>query len=199
MRIAAPRRFLALVAVAVVAACGSSSESTAPPPVPTGSSYVVSMSGDVRASLEGVPTALKSSSGYSEIDASGQLQSTPVVLIQFTAADPTQPRLAVGLLGPIQPGTYTVRTPALAVGLGSRSEAYGVITQAGSDGTRSFNATSGTVTLAAVGDTLRGTLMLHYGTVAFFPPNSSKSAPITGASVDATATFVVAAPKATVP
>jgi hypothetical protein len=55
------------------------------------------------------------------------------------------------------------------------------------------------VTLTAVGDTLRGTLSLHFGTVAVFPPNSNMSAPTTGASVDATGSFAVAAPTTTTP
>jgi hypothetical protein len=153
------------------------------------------MAGDVRASLQGTPLALKSLSGYKEADATGQLQSTGVVLIQLTPADATQPRLVIGLLGPIQPGTYTVRAIARAEGLGTRPELYGLIVQPGSDGLNTFSATSGTVTLTAAGDMLRGTVSLHYGTVAHTPAGASMSVPITGANVDATGSFAVAAPK----
>jgi hypothetical protein len=114
--------------------------------------------------------------------------------------DVTQPTLLIGLMGPIQVGTYTVRASQLAAGLGTRPELYAQIAQPGGDGRRAFAATSGTVTVTAVGETLRGTFALHFGTVAFFPgnPPSSMSTAIAGANADASGSFV-AGPPTTLP
>ena len=196
----APRLALALAAVIFAAACGSSSEPTAPDLPLSGPSFSLSITGDVRTSVRGVPTALRMASGYREYNQSGQGETTAVVLVQLAPADASQPTLILGLMGPIQPGTYALHTVGSAVP-GSKPEYYGLIVQRGSDGTRNYNATSGTVTLSAVGDTLRGTVTLHYGNIVFVPSNSPPGATYkaTGASVDATGTFVVPAPTFTLP
>jgi hypothetical protein len=158
------------------------------------------MTGDLRASQRGVPTSARAATGYREVNASGVAETTAVVLLAFRPSDGSQPTLTVGLMGPIQTGTYTLRSVGSIIP-GSKPEFYGLLIQSGSDGMRNFTATSGTVTLTAVGDTLRGSLALHYGSVVLVPPNSpagTKFQPA-GASVDATGAFVVPAPTFSIP
>lgn len=192
----APRSALAVVIFAV--ACGSSSEPTAP--LSNDPSFSAAVKGDVSASLQGFPLSIRLPTGYSESTSGGPIQSTPVVMISFGARDAGRTSVSIGLMGPIQPGTYVVRTTGSSP-LGSRPELYGSILQTDFDGTHNYSATSGTVTLTSAGTTLRGTFSLHYGRVVLFPttPAPGTSYPSTPASVDATGSFAVAAPTQTIP
>ena len=193
---ASARRF-AVVLAASIAACG---EPTAPAvPVSNEPAYSMSLSGDVRASVDGIPTALRVADGYKEFDPTGQMQSTAVVFVQLAPLDASKPRLSIGLMGAIQPGTYTVRNLG-TLAPGARPEFYAAVLQPGSDGTRDYSATAGTVTLTAVGATLHGKFTFHANNVVLMPPNDSgQSHPANPANLDATGTFVVPAPVGTLP
>jgi hypothetical protein len=79
------RRWAGVLAAAFTAAC---SESTAPGvPVSNDPGYAMSLTGDVKTTVQGVPTALRVANGYRETDQSGaESPWTPVVLIQRSAA-----------------------------------------------------------------------------------------------------------------
>jgi hypothetical protein len=196
------RRSIAFAAVVLASACGSSSEPTAPtPPASNEPSFSASIRGDVSTTVQGVPLSALAPTGYSESTNGGPSQSTPVVLLSFGSFFVGPPTLTIGLMGPIQTGTYVVRVVGSSP-LGSRQELYGSISQPGAEGTRSsYSATSGTVTLTSVGTTMRGTFTLHYGRVVVFPanPTPGTSFPSSPASVDATGSFVVGAPLLTLP
>lgn len=201
MRIRTARRVAAVLAAGFaggIAACG---DSTAPAvPVSNDPTYSISVSGDVHASVAGIPTALRLENAYKEFDQSGQAQSTAVVLVQLTPADTSQPRLSIGLMGPIQPGTFTVRVFG-ASPPGSRPELYASLMQKRSDGSRDYSASTGTVTLTSAGSTLHGRFQLHFGSVVIMPPGVTDGGPYpaTPANLDATGTFIVPAPTAAHP
>jgi hypothetical protein len=198
MRIGTPRPLVVTVVVALAAACGSSSEPTAPQS--TAPSFSVAITGDVSAAVQGIPLSLRLSTGYAESLDGAPLQSTPVVAVNFTASDASQTAISIGLIGPIQPGTYIVRVVGSSP-LGSRQELYSSVSQIDANGKHSYVATSGTVTLTSAGSTMRGTFALHYGRVTLFPltPTPGTSYPGLPASADATGSFVVAAPTQTIP
>jgi hypothetical protein len=199
VRHAAPRSLVAAAAVVLAAACGSSTEPTAP--VSNDPAFTVSARGDVSTSLAGIPFSLIATNGYSESVNGGASQATSVVMITFGGSTLGPVSFNVGLMGPLSTGVYNVRVIGSSA-LGSKQELYGSITVNGADGSRtSYSATSGTVTLTSVGTTLRGTFSLHYGRVVVFPANPTQgtSYPSTPASVDATGSFVVLTPTLVIP
>jgi hypothetical protein len=193
-----PRSLVAMLAALLTGACASSSEPTAP--VSNAPSFSVAIKGDVSSSLTGLPLSLKDPTGYAESANGAPLQSTSVVIVSFTASDAGKTSVTIGLMGPIQAATYNIRVIGSSP-LGSKPELYGSISQTDFDGRHNFTATSGTVTLTSVGTTLHGTFALHYGRVTLFPvtPTPGTSYPATPANVDATGSFVVAAPTLTIP
>jgi hypothetical protein len=191
------RSLVAVVAV-LATACGSSSEPTAPES--SAPSFSAAIKGDISAALQGIPLSLRMATGYAESLNGAPLQSTSVVAVNFTPPDASNITISIGLMGPIQPGTYIVRVVGSSP-LGSRQELYSSVSRTDADGKHSYAATSGTVTLTSAGNVLRGTFALHYGRVTVFPltPTPGTSYPGMPANADATGSFVVGAPTQTIP
>ena len=188
-----------LAATALSAACSSSTEPLLPA-IPTTPGYSVSVSGDLRASVQGTPRSLINTRGYSETDAAGATRSTSVVLVSFVTSDPSQPSLTVGLMGPLAPGTYNLRSFGTSAP-GSLPEFYASVSQSETDGLHNFDATSGTITIVEAGQSIRGRLSIHSARVIVVPPNTPDGTSFTSkpASVDIVGVFDVTAPTTTIP
>lgn len=188
-------RIAPLAGLALLAAC-SSSEPTAPPIADDSPAYTFSITGDEKVNGGGISLTSSNPKGYGEVDSSGQLQWTPVVLITLASRDVTKPQVNLGLLGPVKPGTYTLRIFGAPVG--TKQEFYGSFMVPESEGAqRNYIATSGTVTITSVSPVIRGSFKFHSSSVLQIPANPSPGMQLTPstASLDASGTFVSRAPE----
>ncbi|HTE46014.1 MAG TPA: hypothetical protein VK636_12260 [Gemmatimonadaceae bacterium] len=190
------------VASAGLAACGSSSEPTAPGDVSTGDpSYSVSVSGDRAASMHGITFTQRIANGFTEVDQAGKSQSINVVLILLATinVNPPQivigPQVNIGLMGNLIPGTYGVHANGSA--LGTRAEFYGSYSITNADSSRTqYDATDGTVTITSVSPKIQGTFSFHSSRSLLWPAHVAvnQSIPSSPASLDAAGSFVAKVP-----
>ena len=187
-------RIVPLVGLSLLSAC-SSTEPTAPSIVDDTPAYTFSITGDERLSGNGITLTYTNPKGYGEVDPSGQLQWTPVVLITLASIDVTRPQVNVGLIGPIKPGTYTLRI--FGAPLGTKQEFYGSFMVPEIEGAqRNYVATTGTVTVTSVSPVIRGSFKFHSSSVLHIPANPDPGPALTpsAASLDASGTFVARPP-----
>ena len=188
-------RIAPLAALALLAAC-SSSEPTAPSIKGNTPAYTFSITGEQKLSGSGISLTFTDPKGYGEADPSGQLQWTPVVLITLASTDVTKPQVNLGLIGPIEPGTYTLRV--FGAPLGTKREFYGNFMVPEVQGARrNYVATTGTVTITSVSPVIHGSFKFHSSSVLEIPANTAPGTQLTPsvASLDASGTFVSRAPE----
>ena len=181
------RELLAIAALTLaLSACDSSTE----PPAGDPPSFAVQVSGNITQQLRGITFISTIRDGFAEVDSrTGTRTSSDVHLITMVP-EFGGPLVTLGLLGPLQLGTYRVH----AAGTGIQPlQFYGEYSVPSSDGGRqSYSATTGTVTITSLAP-IRGTFAFHSGHFVTWPPNppigtSVRSQPT---SVDFNGSFTV--------
>jgi len=188
------QRIAPLVALTLLAAC-SSNESTAPSIENDTPAYTFSITGEQKLNGSGISLTRTNAKGYGEVDPSGQLQWTPVVLITLASTDVTKPQVNLGLIGPIKPGTYALRV--FGSPLGTKQEFYGSFMVPEIEGAQlNYTPTTGTVTITSVSPVIRGSFKFHSSSVVEIPAKPAPGTQLTAsaASLDASGTFVSRAP-----
>jgi hypothetical protein len=184
----------AVAALALFAAC-SSNEPTDPFTTRTDPAFTFATSGETKLDATGISFTQTLADGYSETDQTGRKQSASVVLISLASLDLLKPQISLGLMGPLQPGTYAIRV--FGGPLGTKQEFYASLIAPQTDGSRKeFPAASGTITITAVSPVIRGRFNFHASRMLFVPPNVQPGTQLTptAASLDASGEFVARAP-----